>query len=85
MNKQIIVRIGGTAGSGKTSIARKVEEVLKSCGFNNITVKDDPHDQLRILTVEEIDRNINVMKNKTDIKIETVQLTRGGFRNPPND
>lgn len=73
--KKLKIQIIGTVGSGKTTIAKKIEQILNTYGIST-TVKDDYYDKV---SPEQAYLNLRCMHGDLEVEIETVQCHRNGL------
>lgn len=72
--KTVYVEIAGECGTGKTTIAHALKNVLKSHGMS-VTVLDDEFNDDAV-TPEKIDRNLSAIGHKGSVIIRSRQLSR---------
>jgi len=71
MNNELNINIVGKYGSGKTTIATLIANLLKNEGFNvNHIIDDQP-----AISQTEFNFNLNSIKNKKDYVITLTELT----------
>jgi uridine kinase len=71
----VFIKIAGTCGTGKTTIACKLARVLKAQGIStDLWEFDDSHQD--DITDEAIDRNLKALSPKIHVVIQTEQLKR---------
>lgn len=73
------IKVIGSAGSGKSTIAYAIKEFLTEKGFNNVNYCDDEYnDNNDYFTPEKQNKRLKAI-SLSQISIETVQVNRNGI------
>jgi len=73
-NIYINIEIAGTAGVGKTTIARKIGKILKSHGMS-VVIYDGEYSLVEA-TDKELDRNLDAIGANGEVVIRSRQVMR---------
>lgn len=74
--KSINIKVIGEAGTGKTSFAVLIQNILYQHGFDNVHL-DDP-DYYEGMTVEHVNKSMKSLSKRITVNIETVQTNKEG-------
>ena len=74
--KNVTIKVIGEAGTGKTSLAFIIQNILRHHGFVNVHL-DDP-DYYEGISIERVNESMKALSKKITVNIESVQINREG-------
>jgi uridine kinase len=74
--KSVNIKVIGEAGTGKTSFAVLIQNILRHHGFVNVHL-DDP-DYYEGMTIERVNESMKTLSKRIAVNIESVQTNREG-------